>query len=81
MSARASTDRLLDDTENVEGYTRSSGINTDLGHLETRRQIEKKLLRKLDLRLSFLTLLSLMNYVSLYLFSRSFFLKFPDRQT
>ena len=66
MYARASIDRLLGDVESVEEYTRSSGINTldtGLGDLTRRNQIEKSLLRKLDLRLSFLILLSLMNYV------------------
>ena len=73
MSLRASTDRLLGDVETnpgVEEYTRSSGFNTfdaGFGDQEKWRQIEKSLLRKLDLRLSFLILVSLMNYVCLTL--------------
>jgi len=70
MSRRASTDRLLGDVDinpDIEEYSRSPDINTFdavLGSPEKRRQIEKGLLWKLDLRLSFLILVSLMNYVS-----------------
>ena len=73
MSLRASTDRLLGDVETnpgVEEYTRSSGFNTfdaSFSDQEKRRKIEKSLLRKLDWRLSFLILVSLMNYVCLTL--------------
>ena len=68
MSARISTDRLLGDTESVEEYTRSSDIeintpDTGLGDVKRRSQTEERLLQKLDLRLSLLVLLILMNSV------------------
>ena len=70
MSHRTWSDQLLGDIDinpGVEEYSRSPDINTfhaiALGSLERRRQIEKRLLWKLDLRLSFLILVSLMNYV------------------
>ena len=69
MSRRASTDRLLGDVDinpDIEQYGSSPDINTFdavLGSPERRRQIEKRLLWKLDLRLSFLIIVSLMNYV------------------
>ena len=65
MSPRASTDRLLCDVEiNTESYTRSSHPdNFDISP-ERRGQIEKGFLRKLDLRVSFLVLVWLMNIVS-----------------
>ena len=68
MSARTSTDRLLGDAESVEEYTRSSDIevntpDTGLGGVKRRSQVEKRLLHKLDLRISLLVLLILMNSV------------------
>ena len=69
MSRRASTDRLLGDVDinpDCEQYSSSADINTFnavLGNPERRRQIERRLLWKLDLRLSFLILVSLMNFV------------------
>ena len=70
MSHRTWSDQLLGDIDinpGVEEYSRSPDINTfhaiALGSPERRRQIEKRLLWKLDLRLSFLILVSLMNYV------------------
>ena len=69
MSRRASTDRLLGDVDinpDIEQYGSSPDINTFdavLGSPERRRQIEKRLLWKLNLRLSFLIIVSLMNYV------------------
>ncbi|KAL4071150.1 major facilitator superfamily domain-containing protein [Scleroderma yunnanense] len=69
MSPRVSTDRLLGDVEihaDVQEYTRPSDANSfdaGFGGPEGRRQVEKSLLRKLDLRLSFLVLVFLMNHV------------------
>ena len=68
MSARTSTDRLLGDAESVEEYTRFSDIevntpDTGLGDVKRRSQVEKRLLHKLDLRISLLVLLILMNSV------------------
>ncbi|KIM52150.1 hypothetical protein SCLCIDRAFT_581013 [Scleroderma citrinum Foug A] len=68
MSRRASTDRLLGDVDinpDCEQYSSSADINTFnavLGNPERRRKIERRLLWKLDLRLSFLILVSLMNF-------------------
>ena len=64
MSSRASTDRLLGDVDiNPEYTTPSHTDNFDSCSAERRRQIEKSLLRKLDLRVSFLVLIWLMNIV------------------
>ncbi|KAL4071135.1 major facilitator superfamily domain-containing protein [Scleroderma yunnanense] len=68
MSPSASTYRLLDDVEidlDVEEHTSSSDTDPSdaiFGSLARRRQIEKGLLRKLDLRLCFIVLVFLMNY-------------------
>ena len=71
MSSQASTDRLLGDVEinpDIEEYGTSMHIrhhpDTVLGGSERRRQVEKKLLRKLDYRLTFLLLVYIMNCVS-----------------
>ena len=64
MSPRASTDCLLCDVEINTEYTRSSHPDCFDGCPERIRQIEKSLLRKLDLRVSFLVLVWLMNIVS-----------------
>ena len=64
MSFRASTDQLLGDVDINAEYTRSSHTdNFDSCSAERRREIEKSLLRKLDLRVSFLVLIWLMNIV------------------
>ena len=64
MSSRASTDRLLGDVDiNPEYTTPSHTNNFDSCSAERRRQIEKSLLWKLDLRVSFLVLIWLMNIV------------------
>ena len=64
MSSRASTDWLLGDVDiNPEYTTPSHTDNFDSCSAERRRQIEKSLLRKLDLRVSLLVLIWLMNIV------------------
>ncbi|KAL4071123.1 major facilitator superfamily domain-containing protein [Scleroderma yunnanense] len=67
MSSRTSTDRLLGD---VEIYHEEHSILSDVDHAdvvfggpEKRKQVEKKLLRKLDLRVFFLVLVGLINYM------------------
>ena len=64
MSPRASTDCLLCDVEINTEYTRSSHPDSFDISPERRGQIEKGLLRKLDLRVFFLVLVWLMNIVS-----------------
>ena len=67
MSLRASTDRLLGDIEIHHGADVSSGIDHPdacSGCPEKRKRLEKGLLRKLDLRVFFLVLVALINYVS-----------------
>ena len=71
MSPRVSTDQLLGNIEidpDVEGYGTSvdTGQHTDTvsGGPERRRQVEKKLLRKLDCRVAFLLLVYIVNFVS-----------------
>ena len=64
MSFRASTDQLLGDVDINAEYTRSSHTdNFDSCSAGRRREIEKSLLRKLDLRVSFLVLIWLLNIV------------------
>ena len=64
MAAIASTDHLLDDTDihqYVDGEYCTEVI--EAGNLERRKRITKRLLRKLDLRVSFLALVYIMNNV------------------
>ena len=66
MVGRTSTDHLLDDT-NIRQYVHVEECYSDVGeasNLETRKQIERRLLRKLDWRVSFLLLAYIMNNVS-----------------
>lgn len=67
MSLRASTDRLLGDIEIHHGADVSSDIahpDDCFGGPEKRKRVEQELLRKLDLRVFFLVLVALINYVS-----------------
>jgi len=64
MSLRASTDWLLCDVEINPGVEESCCTNSFDSCPERRRQIETRLLRKLDMRASFLLLVYLMNIVS-----------------
>ncbi|KAL4071410.1 major facilitator superfamily domain-containing protein [Scleroderma yunnanense] len=66
MSPRASADRLLGNVEihtNVEHYASTDIDNLDavFGGPDKRREVEKKLLLKLDLRVLFLVLIFVMN--------------------
>lgn len=73
MSSRTSTDRLLlgdaeispSDTEDgaFTGVVNDHGADDIFGSPEERKTVEKALLRKLDLKLSFLLFISIMNYV------------------
>ena len=64
MSSRASTDQLLGDVDiNPEYTTPSHTDNFDSCSAEWWRQIKKSLIWKLDLRVSFLVLIWLMNIV------------------
>jgi len=73
MSSRTSTDRLLGDTEispdteedgAFTGVVNDHGADDIFGGPEERKTVEKALLHKLDLKLSFLLFISIMNYVS-----------------
>ena len=75
MSPRASADRLLCDVEINPGMEESRHTNSFDSCPERRRQIEKRLLQKLDLRVSFLLLVWLINIVS----SPSVFMVTPSR--
>jgi len=84
MSSQASTDRLLGDVGiNPDFEEYGTSMHTDqhpdtvFGGSERRRQVEKKLLRKLDYRLTFLLLIYIMNYVSF----PSFFSDIADNLT
>jgi len=70
MSLTASTDRLLDDIEiSTDAEEHADISNQDA---DKRKEVEKTLLWKLDLRVFFLTLVSIMNLVGAlhYLFLR-----------
>jgi len=75
MSLRVSTDQLLGNTEIDEGYgtSRDTHQHADavFGGPERRRQVEKKLLRKLDHRVAFLLLVYIVNFVSSFLAGHS----------
>lgn len=66
MSPRASTEQLLGDAE-ICPHAEDRRVSRDysfLGASHERRELEKTLLRKLDLRIAFLVVVSIMNYVS-----------------
>ena len=68
MSPRASTEQLLDDTEmhpHVEDCRASTGSDSSFGGSHKRRELEKRLLRKLDMRVAFLVIVFITNFVSL----------------
>ena len=58
---------LLEVYPDVEDRSPSESMETDplLGNPQKRRELEKSLLRKLDLRAAFLVLLYMINYASL----------------
>ena len=64
MVAIGSTDHLLDDTD-IHLYVDGEYCTevSEAGNLERRKRITKRLLRKLDLRVSFLVLVYIMNNV------------------
>lgn len=74
MSSRTSTDRLLPDDAEISSDAEEDGAFTSVandhdvddifGGPEKRKIVEKALLRKLDVRVSFLLFISIMNYVS-----------------
>ncbi|KIM50595.1 hypothetical protein SCLCIDRAFT_145071 [Scleroderma citrinum Foug A] len=73
MSSRTSTDRLLPDDAEISSDAEEDGAFTSVandhdvddifGGPEKRKIVEKALLRKLDVRVSFLLFISIMNYV------------------
>jgi len=64
MVSIASTDHLLGDTD-IRQYVDEEYCTEvrEAGNLERRKRITKRLLRKLDLRVSFLVLVYIMNNV------------------
>jgi len=63
---RASTDQLLGHPE-IDPDVEECRVSTDtdlLGDSHKQHELEKRLLRKLDLRVAFLTLVYMINYVS-----------------
>ncbi|KAL4071093.1 major facilitator superfamily domain-containing protein [Scleroderma yunnanense] len=65
-SARTSTERLLDDTEtypDIEEYGACVDADTLFDDPPTSRELEKRLLRKLDLRVAFLVLVFIVNFM------------------
>jgi len=68
MSPRASTEQLLGDTDihpRVEDCRASTDTDSSFGDSLKRHELEKRLLRKLDLRVAFLVIVFIMNFVSL----------------
>lgn len=67
ISQRASTDQLLGHPEicpDVEECRVPADTDPLLCELQKRRELEKRLLRKLDLRVAFLVLVYMIDYVS-----------------
>ena len=60
--------RMDDSKEQYEDDTRieTQDVEPNLGDIEERRRIEKKLLWKLDLRMSILLVIYILNYVGLF---------------
>lgn len=79
MPPRMSTDQLLGNIEiepDIEGYRTLTSTdqhpNAVFDGPERKKQVEKKLLRKLDYRVTFLLLVYILNYVSLVVPSQTF---------
>lgn len=70
------SDTFISDTRVVQAGRDSQGVrhyDSEFGGPEERRQLEKKLLRKVDARMSILVVIYILNYVSLPAkFMRSF---------
>jgi hypothetical protein len=56
---------------NTEEHPRSSDVEAEFGGREARLKLEQKFLRKLDMRMSMLVLIYILNYVRPVLFGRS----------
>ena len=64
MSQHDGKDKDLNDLEILEGQIAIPG-DEEFGGTEARKRLEKKLLRKLDARMSILIIIYILNYVSI----------------